>query len=326
MSELIAALQNADSTYIHVYIATMRWIAPILAFLIIARCMLPLLAFRRDPEIWGWLCLRDGKKLPITHWENVIGRSKRSDIVIDHPAIAPTHAVLTRYDDGSWCITSTDTAGNIRVNGKAVDICALEPEDTLSIGGIEMTIKPISKLQEKRLAQLRARGSTVAGSLTNVVLLSVFQFLSMVAFLLGSDPAIAGSVLIGFGGIAICQWALLLFYFFIQRTSFELETVAFFLCTMGMSAIMSVVPGEALKQLVALVLGLAAFLLIGWCLRDLERAKKVRWLAALAGIGFLVITLVFGQEYYGAKNWLVIGSFSIQPSELSKVCFVFVGH
>ena len=325
MSELIAALQNADSTYIHVYIATMRWIAPILAFLIIARCMLPLLAFRRDPEIWGWLCLRDGKKLPITHWENVIGRSKRSDIVIDHPAIAPTHAVLTRYDDGSWCITSTDTAGNLRVNGKAVDICALEPEDTLSIGGIEMTIKPISKLQEKRLAQLRARGSTVAGSLTNVVLLSVFQFLSMVAFLLGSDPAIACSVLIGFGGIAICQWALLLFYFFIQRTSFELETVAFFLCTMGMSAIMSVVPGEALKQLVALVLGLAAFLLIGWCLRDLERAKKVRWLAALAGIGFLVITLVFGQEYYGAKNWLVIGSFSIQPSELSKVCFVFVG-
>ena len=43
------------------------------------------------------------------------------------------------------------------------------------------------------------------------------------------------------------------------------------------------------------------------------------------GIGYLVITLLFGQEQYGAKNWLVIGSFSLQPSELSKVCFVFVG-
>jgi len=39
----------------------------------------------------------------------------------------------------------------------------------------------------------------------------------------------------------------------------------------------------------------------------------------------LIITLLFGQEYYGAKNWLVIGSLSLQPSELSKVCFVFVG-
>ena len=34
---------------------------------------------------------------------------------------------------------------------------------------------------------------------------------------------------------------------------------------------------------------------------------------------------VFGVEYYGAKNWLVIGPLSLQPSELSKVCFVFIG-
>jgi len=34
---------------------------------------------------------------------------------------------------------------------------------------------------------------------------------------------------------------------------------------------------------------------------------------------------LFGKEYYGAKNWLVIGSFSLQPSEFSKVCFVYAG-
>ena len=67
------------------------------------------------------------------------------------------------------------------------------------------------------------------------------------------------------------------------------------------------------------------FLLIGWSLRDLERAKKCRYLAVIAGVGFLVITLLFGQEYYGAKNWLIIGGMSLQPSELSKVCFVFAG-
>ena len=42
-------------------------------------------------------------------------------------------------------------------------------------------------------------------------------------------------------------------------------------------------------------------------------------------MGFLIITLVFGTEYYGAKNWLIIGDLSLQPSELSKVCFVYAG-
>ena len=131
--------------------------------------------------------------------------------------------------------------------------------------------------------------------------------------------------MLGFMGIFVCQWLLLLFYAFIRRPSFEVETIAFFLCTMGMAAIAAVAPGETVKQLIAMILGVLLFLGVGWSLRDLERAKQIRYLAAAAGVGFLVITLVFGVEIYGAKNWLVIGGFSLQPSELSKVCFVYVG-
>ena len=80
-----------------------------------------------------------------------------------------------------------------------------------------------------------------------------------------------------------------------------------------------------MKQLAAMALGVVTFLVIGWSLRDLERAKVVRYLATVAGVGFLMVTLVFGTEYYGAKNWLVIGGLSLQPSELSKVCFVYAG-
>jgi cell division protein FtsW (lipid II flippase) len=94
---------------------------------------------------------------------------------------------------------------------------------------------------------------------------------------------------------------------------------------MGMAAIAAVKPDETVKQLVAMILGLAVYLTVGWSLRDLERAKKMRYIAAAAGVGFLLITMLFGKEYHGAKNWLVIGSMSFQPSELSKVCFVFVG-
>ena len=127
-------------TYLFVYIALMRWAAPILVLLLLLRCFRPLLTFRKEPEIWAWLMLSDGKKIPITHWENIIGRHKKSDVVIDFPTVSRNHGVLTRYDDGSWTISDTDSSGGILVNGEKISICALEPEDVIDIGGIEMTL------------------------------------------------------------------------------------------------------------------------------------------------------------------------------------------
>ena len=34
---------------------------------------------------------------------------------------------------------------------------------------------------------------------------------------------------------------------------------------------------------------------------------------------------IFLAQYYGAKNWLLIGGVSVQPSEFAKVCFVYAG-
>jgi len=325
MNGVVEMFSHMQPSFLQTYLAILRWAAPILALIILLRCVRSLLTFRREPEIWAWLCLADGKKLPITHWENVIGRSKRSDIVIDFPTISRSHGVLTRYDDGSWSIADADSKDGILVNGKRIRIRPLQPEDVISIGGIEMTLQPISRRQEQRLAQLRTKASSVFSSFMNVMLLTLFQTLCAMGFLFGGEAETAMSVLLGFGGIMAAQWLLLLFYVLIRRTSFEVETVAFFLCSLGMAVIATVAPGEAVKQLVAMALGIVTFLAVGGSLRDLERAKKFRYVAAVAGIAFLVITLLFGQEYYGAKNWLVIGPLSIQPSELSKVCFVYMG-
>lgn len=321
---MLGWFENLDVTVVNVYIAILRYLVPALIALLLFRCIKPLVSFRKEPEIWAWIRFADGDRLPVTHWENVIGKSKRSDIVINHPKVSKTHAVLTRYDDGSWSISKVHRGGDIRVNGKKVTMYALNPKDVITVGDVSMQLFPISEQQEAHLGTLRTKAATVMDSVFNLTCLTAVQVLICLAYLMNGRAGFGQNVLTGFGGIALCQWLLFGFYLLIKRTSFELETIAFFLTTMGMTAIAVVVPWETTKQLISMVLGLGIFLAVGWCLRDLDRAKIVREIAVFAGVGFLVITLLFGTNYNGAKNWLMLGSLSLQPSELSKICFAFV--
>ena len=175
MNGMLTAILNAPDAYVNVFGALLRWVAPLIAFILLLRCVRPLLTFRREPEIWAWLCFSDEKKLPITHWENIIGRSKHSDIVIDFPTISRNHAVLTRYDDGSWTISDAGSKDGVFVNGKRVSIRPIRPQDVISMGGVDMTLQPISLRQEQKLAKLRTKGASVFSSFLNVFLLSVLQ-------------------------------------------------------------------------------------------------------------------------------------------------------
>ena len=325
MEQILNDLMTGRETMAVDYVNFLRIVVPLLAAMILLRCALPLLTFRREPEIWAWLNMADGTQVPITHWENVIGRSKSCDVTIDFSTVSRNHAVLTRYDDGSWTIADVGSKSGTFVNDRQVEICALKGRDRINIGGVQMQLQPITQRQGERQAQLRTKAASAWDMLINLMLLTILQCLMLLGFLFRGQRFEFLSILQGFGGIIMCQWVLFLFYAMIRRKSFEIETMAFFLCTIGMAAIATVRPGEAVKQLCAMILGVVLFLVLGWSLRDLERAKKVRYLAVVAGIGFLVITLVFGTEYYGAKNWLIIGGMSLQPSELSKVCFVFAG-
>ena len=325
MDRIMESLSGLPIDFANVYIALLRIIAPVLMLLILYRAGKPLLSFRKEPEIWALLRLPDGSALPVTHWENIIGSHKSSDLVLQLPTISRNHAVLTRYDDGSWTITDAESKNGVRVNGRKVDICALESGDVIELGGLNVTLEPITPEQEERIARMRTKASSGLTSIVNALLLTILQSLCCLGFLVNGSAEHASDILLGFGGICAAQWAVLIFYACIRRSAFEVETIAFFLCTMGMNVIAATVPGEVVKQLIAMGLGLALFFAVGWSLRDLERAKVIRYGATAAGILFLVITLLFGKEIYGAKNWLVIGGFSLQPSELSKLCFVYVG-
>lgn len=44
---------------------------------------------------------------------------------------------------------------------------------------------------------------------------------------------------------------------------------------------------------------------------------------AVMGIVLLALVFVIGKEKYGARNWIIIGGFAMQPSEFVKIIYVF---
>ena len=95
----------------------LRYVFPLLALVILIRCGRSLLMFRREPEVWAWLAGPTGDRIPVMHWESLIGRGKGCDVTLEYPTISRTHAVLTRYDDGSWTIMDAGSTGGVFVNG-----------------------------------------------------------------------------------------------------------------------------------------------------------------------------------------------------------------
>ena len=140
MEEFLNLFTQADAVFFNVYTQILRYLAPILTALLLLRCALPLLVFRREPEIWALLDLPTGR-VAIKHWENIIGRSPSSDVVLDLATVSKNHAVLTRYDDGSWTIADNGSKSGVKVNGNKVQICALEPEDVIEIGGAAWRVR-----------------------------------------------------------------------------------------------------------------------------------------------------------------------------------------
>ena len=318
-------MQDALTTFFSQFepVPWLCYLFPVLALGILIRCAVSLLTFRPEPEVWAWLTTPDGAHIPVTHWESLVGRGAGCDVQLGYPTVSRTHAVLTRYDDGSWTISDAHSKSGVFVNGKQTALSALRFGDVITMGGINFTLIPLTKEQERIQAGTRTRAGHAVHQVPTLLLLTLFQLLTAIQLILGGcDPALE---LTAFGGLIGLEWALYLALRAFRRTGFEAETLAFFLCTMGLAVVSSSAPESLIKELLAIVAGVCVFLVVCWSLRDLERAKTVRYLAAVAGIGLLAFNLLFGVEKFGARNWIQLGGVSFQPSEFVKVCFIYVG-
>ncbi|MGI5963769.1 MAG: FtsW/RodA/SpoVE family cell cycle protein [Lawsonibacter sp.] len=301
-----------------------RFVFPVLALLILIQAIRSLLRLPRAGECWGQLALPGGGSISIDHWENLIGRAPLADIRLDFPTVSRQHAVLLRDSTGNWRVEDLGSKGGTQVNGvPVVGSAPVRLGDQLSVGGVELLFLPISREEEEELSARRSREAPRPMGWP-LVWLSLFQMLSAVQLLL------IGGETMGFAPLCLpALMGIMWIYYLVLRKmgarGFEMETIAFFLSTLSLAVTASSAPQAVLKQLVAIVLGLIFFVILGIWMREGAPIGKLRWLMAALAIGLLSVTLVLGQTKYGASNWIILGPFSFQPSEVAKIFYIFAG-
>ena len=308
------------------YTSIVRFLFPILALMILTGAIRSLLKVPHMPEVWAYLTLPNGASEPLTHWENILGRGRTADVVLNYPVVSRQHAALIRGEDDRWTVYDLDSKGGVTVNGTPVEGSApLAFGDVLGLAGVETVLLPVS-LEEREARRRRRRAvERPAPPWGALVLLTVFQILTAMQLIVAAGEEAGAPLLLSFLCLTGVMWIHFLTLRALRRVGFEMEVIAFFLCTLSLAVTASSAPHALFKQLAAMVLGLILFLVLGVFLRDLDRVKKIRWLMAAGAICLLGLSLVAGQVKYGAANWISIGGISFQPSEVAKICYIFAG-
>jgi rod shape determining protein RodA len=78
----------------------------------------------------------------------------------------------------------------------------------------------------------------------------------------------------------------------------------------------------ALRQLAWFGLGMVALLVVASI--DYKKLVRIAPLIYVLGLGALASVFVLGRTVSGARRWIVVGSVSVQPSELFKLVFVLM--
>lgn len=317
---------GALSPFLHYLVYFTRFMLPVAAAAILLRCAYSMFRERYEPEVWAYLDLPDGARVPLRHWECTVGRARSADVMVGS-ASAGVQLVLDRDEAGNWAAYDVGGGARAEINGEIIpdEGAWLEDGDLLGFGRSSLRFFNLTEEERGVIAARRtAPGRMIPpGAMFRYV--TIFQFIVLYQQLFYCAEEYRAQIALSFVALCTLMWL----YFFIMRAigrrGFEVEALAFFLSTLGLSVAASSTPEGMLKQILLLLAGVVLFLILGFWLRDLRRVKAMRFPAAAAAVGLLAVNVVFGSEIFGAKNWLTVAGVSFQPSELVKIVYIYAG-
>ena len=307
-------------------LAASKYALIILSLVIIVRCIRSMLSDRYEPEVWGYLW-HESQTYTLTHWENIIGRTLSCDVRLIYPNVSRTHAVLTRNDKGLWRIYDIFSKGGVWVNGVKAGGRGLPVQhgDLINIAGESLRFHELSHDDKESYESVRtAAGQGVSPAVT-LFELTLFQLALLLQHCLTSSGEQLFAIALAFFALIGLEWCCYNAMRVMNRSGFEIETIAFYLTTLGMSVAASSTPDDMYKQIVLTIAAVLLFLLMGWWLRKLGRTAAARIPIAALAVLLMAVNIVASDAVLGARNWLEFGGFSFQPSELVKVGYIYAG-
>jgi cell division protein FtsW (lipid II flippase)/pSer/pThr/pTyr-binding forkhead associated (FHA) protein len=311
-------------------VVALRILLPVYAIIIVYQCYAAMRR-RRRPEtpLVTLVNPQTGLKLPVLFWENSIGRSRSSDIVVDDPTVSRSHCVLLRRSDG-WFITDTGSKSGTYVNGEKIEErTQLLIDDVIGVGNSEFEFKRGEEYHERLDSSWffrKVNNKPAIKSWKLMLMITLFHFFMCVEAMFWNDATNPFSPLVLFAALAGVEWA----FFFVssyilRRVNFELEALALFLTGTGVMLLVRQVERSAYVQLIAAAVGMILFCVIIKFIQNPDKVNKLRFPMMIVAVGLLLTSVIFGKTTGGAANWIYIGSISIQPSEIVKVIYIFIG-
>ena len=314
-------------SYVQLYFTTgVRWVCMGLAILILLHQFLALIRLRNPSEIWAYLKCPDGTSVPLTHWENLVGRHRGCDIILNLGAVSRSHGTLIRDSEGTWVYNDLNSKNGSFINGRRVtEPTEMQGGDVLTVGGTDFELYPLSYRERMENIEKRKRNTKRTSPWLSMLAITVFQLLTVIQFKVSLGEEFPAQLPAAFALLCILMWVYVIALRMMKRTGFEVELIAFFLSTLSLAVTASAYPYSVMKQSICILLGVLLFFAMCWFLRDLSKAKRFTYILLGISVVLLIINITMGTVVNGSQNWIHIGGFSLQPSEMVKIVFIFVG-
>jgi hypothetical protein len=308
----------------------LRILMPLYAIFIVYQCYAAMRR-RRRPEkpLVTLMNTATMEKIPVVLWENTIGRKRSNDIVVEDAAVSRTHAVLLRRSDG-WFISDAESVHGTFVNGeKTVGRQQVLIDDMIRVGNTEFRFLRGDEYNEELRESWFFKNPSQKPAIKAwklMLMITLFHLFMTVEAMFWNAGTNTFSPLLLFGAIAVVEWGFFsVSYFVLKRVTFELEALALFLSGIGAILLIRQEERSAYMQLAATVVGFVIFCIIIKLIEDPDRIYRFRLALMIFAVLLLGTSIVFGKVTNGAANWIYIGIFSFQPSELVKVIYIIIG-